>query len=306
MFTSLQRIIKSGIFNFWRNAYVSLASIIVMSITLFVIGSVILSSVLLEHTLTELKNKVDINVYFSLDASEDNILSVKESIEQLPETQEITYQSRDEVLEEFKERHANDQVTLAALEELSDNPLGARLNIFAKNPEQYASIAEFLEGQNLSQDGEPLISRIDYNQNKAAIDTLAGVINTAERLGLILSIVVVAASVLITFNTIRLAIFISRDEIGVMRLVGASTPYIRGPFVITGILYGLVSSVLTLSVLFPVTYWFGGITESFFIGFNVYSYYLSNVLWIAGVILGSGTIIGAISSYLAVWKYIKY
>jgi len=306
MWTSIKRIIRSGVFSFWRNGYISLASLVVMAVTLCVIGSVIFSGVILDEALAQIKNKVDINVYFTTSALEEDILALKASIEKLPETAEVEYLSREDALFAFKERHEDDQITLAALDELEDNPLGAQLNIKAKSPSQYASIDMFLEGQNLSSGGDPLIDEINYHENKEAIDKLSDIIDTVDRLSLIVSIVVIVLSVLITFNTIRLSIFISKEEIGVMRLVGASTMYIRGPFVITGIMYGIVSGIITLALLYPITFWFGTTTESFFNGFNIFGYYVSNFFSIAGIILGSGIAIGAVSSFLAVRRYIKF
>jgi len=112
-------------------------------------------------------------------------------------------------------------------------------------------------------------------------------------------------SILITFNTLRLVIYMSREEISVMRLVGASTMYIRGPFFVAGAIYGFISAILTLIIFYPITIWLGGATQSFFVGFNIFSYYTSHFGEIFLIIVGSGVIIGSISSYLAVCKYLK-
>ena len=298
LITSIKRIAKSGFFNFWRNGYVSLASVLVMVVTLFTIGSVLFTSVILDYTLQGLKSKVDVNVFFVPEAAEEDALSLKRALENLPEVSKVEYQSRDEVLADFKERH--DETTISALEELEDNPLGAQLNVTAKDPSQYAGVAEFLESQNLSPSGEPIIHHVNFHQNRQAIEKLSNIIDSADRLGFVLAIVLVVISVLITFNTIRLAIFISRDEIGVMRLVGASRSYIRGPFVITGVMYGVVAGIITLA------YWLGSATENFFIGLNVFNYYIDNFAIIALIILASGVAIGSLSSYLAVRKYLKF
>src|SRR3989344_8544863 len=147
-FTKLKRIIRTGLFNFWRNGTVSLASVLVMMVTLMVIGLIFFSGAILETSLNELRNKVDINVTFVTTAQEEDILNIKNSLESLPEVSLVTYPSRDDTLIAFKERHANDNAILAALEELSENPLGATLNIKAKNPSQYESGATFLQGNN--------------------------------------------------------------------------------------------------------------------------------------------------------------
>lgn len=304
--TKLRRVAKAGFFNFWRSGYVSLASVLVMVVTLSVIGSAIFVSAILNITMEELRDKVDINVYFVTASLENDILALKTKIEALPEVSSVEYTSRGKALENFRLRHENDQITIQALEELGDNPLGATLNIKAKEPSQYEGIANFLNEENiLSSEGEKIIDKINYFENRVAIDKLSRIINSTERLGLVLSLALVVVSIIITFNTIRLTIFISREEISVMQLVGASKNYVKGPFVITGVLVGLFSGLITMLLFLPISYWLGGTTENFFIGFNIFSYYLNNFFQILFIVVGSGVAIGAISSFLAVRKYLK-
>lgn len=304
--TKLKRVIKAGFFNFWRSGYVSLASILVMMVTLSAISSVIFVGAILNTTMQELRNKVDINVYFVTTAPEADILSLKTTIEALPEVERVEYLSREQALENFRTKHENDQITLQALEELGENPLGAALNIKAKEPSQYEGIANFLNEENiLSGEGEKIIDKINYFENKVTIDRLSRLIDSIENMGTILSLVLVVVSIVITFNTIRLAIYISREEISVMQLVGASKNYVRGPFVVTGVFVGLISAILTLLIFLPATYFLGSTTENFFIGLNLFQYFLRNIFQISFLIVGSGIGIGALSSYLAVRKYLK-
>lgn len=304
--TNFKRVIRSGFFNFVRNGFVSLSSIFVMVVALSVIMAVMLSSTILNATLNELRDKVDLNVYFVSGAAETDISNIQQSLQKLPEVEKVTYVTADKALADFKARHQNDQLTLQALSELDDNPLGAVLNVKTKQPSQYAGIAEFLQGRNtLGAGGTTVVDKVNYFQNKTAIDKLARIIDSSERLGLIATIVLVAISVLITFNTVRLVIFVSREEISVMRLVGASNFYVRGPFVITGIIYGVIAALFTLAIFYPILFWFGRYTQNFFIGFNLFSYYTAHFSQLFGVVLGSGVVIGALSSYLAVRKYLK-
>lgn len=240
--TKVKRAVKAGFFNFWRSGYVSVASIMVMVITLSVIGSVIFIGAVLNITMGELRNKVDINVYFVTNAAESDILALKTKVEALPEVQTVTYTSSDQALANFKVQHENDQITLQALDELGTNPLGASLNIKAKEPSQYEGIADFLNQDNiLSSDGTKIIDKINYFENRSAIDKLSAIISSVESLGLAISLALIIVSIIITFNTVRLTIYISREEISVMQLVGASKNYIKGPFVVTGVLVGLIS-----------------------------------------------------------------
>lgn len=304
--TKLRRVVRTGFFNFWRDSTVSFASVLVMMVTLLVVSFIFFFGAILETTLSELSNKIDINVTFVTTAQEEDVLNIKHALESLPEVLLVTYVSREEALTTFKEKHANDQAILNALEEVSENPLGAVLNVKARDPSQYASVAAFLESDNaLISEGLSIIDRINYYQNKIAIDKLTSIITSADKLGLALTIFLAIISVLIAFNTIRLTIYITRDEINVMRLVGASTTYIQGPFVVVGVIYGVVAGLLTLLFLLPITYWLGNTTENFFVGFNLFSYYLRHFLEIAFIVIMSGVLIGAFSSILAIRKYLK-
>ena len=264
LWTNTKRVIKSGFINFFRNGFVSLAAVLMMSITLFATGSLLFSGALLDKSLNELKEKVDVNVYFVITAEESAILALKSALEGLPEVAEVTYTSREEALERFKERHENDQLTLQALEELEENPLGANLSIKAKETSQYEGIANYLESQSaLSISETNIIDKVNYFQNKTAIDKLTQIVDESEKSNLLKTILLVLVSVLITFNTIRLAIYNSREEIKVMKLVGANNWYVQGPFITTGIMYGVFSAILTLALFYPVTLWFGPIFYPF-------------------------------------------
>ncbi len=303
---NIKRVIKAGFINFTRNTFVSLAAVLIMTVTLFVIGSVMFMVAGLNSSLNEIRNKVDISVYFKINALDDAILATKKSIEALPGVSEVEYVSKQMALDNFKKRHEGDSLTLQALEELGENPLGAVLNIRAKDPSQYESIANYLKEDNaLSQGEQNIIDRINYFDNKVAIERLAKVISAAEQFGLAISIILIIISLIICFNTIRLAIFISRDEISVMKLVGASNKYIRGPFVISGVIYGLMAGILTLIIFYPLTRWLGVSSANFFGGLNFFIYYTSNFGEFFGMIAGSGIVLGALSSYFAVRRYLK-
>ncbi len=301
--TNFKRILRSGLTDFWRNSFVSLASIMVLTITLFIIGALMFLNGLVGNFISYVKDKVDVNVYFSTTAPEDAILAVQKDLEALPEVASVTYTSRDEALTAFKARHQDDQLTLQALNELSDNPLGATFAIKAKDPSQYESIAQFLDARSQNADGTALIDKVNYAQNKTIIDQLNKIIKYVGRLGVFIIAIFSIASILITFNTIRLAIYTSREEISVMRLVGASNAYIRGPFVFEGMLYGIIAAAITLAAFYPITWWLRTTTLTVFNG-DIFSYYASQFLVFFAVLVGSGVVLGALSSWLAVRKYL--
>jgi len=299
------RIIKAGFLNFKRSGTISWAAVLVMTITLSVITSIILLQAALNFSLNSIKEKVDVTIYLTVSATESKAMSLKNSLLGLPEVESVEYTTADEALSAFRARHVGDYPTIAALDEIGSNPLGAYLNVKAKNVSQYESIASFLNSDSF-QSGElaRAIDKVNYHENKLVINRLNSLIDGANKLGFLLTLILIIISIIITFNTIRLAIFISREEIGIMRLVGASKTTVRGPFMVEGVIYGIVSTLVTIIIFFPITAWFGrSMTE--FLGLSMNDYYLSNILQIFVILLLSGSVLGVISSFLATTKYLK-
>ncbi len=299
MVTSLRRIFKAGFVGFWRNAYVSLASIFVITVALFVIGSTMLIDQLLGASLAQLQAKVDINVYFVTTAPQEEIDALINSVKALPDVEQVTYTSRDEALAEYRAKNQNDSVAMQALDELRENPLGATIAVLAKETSQYESINRYLEELK-----SPIIDEINYTKNKESIGKLASIIDAVEQASFVALMVLIMASVLITFNTIRLAIFTAKEEISIMRLVGASNMYIRGPFMLQGVMYGIISGVLALLILYPIVLWLGPKTAQFF-EINIFDYFVNNFAYIFLVLIGIGVTLGLVSSVLAITRYLR-
>lgn len=299
-----KRVIKAGFVNFWRNGWISLATVLVMVITLFTIGSLIFSRAILGSMISQIQDKVDISIYFKTDAEESDILALKDSVSKLPEVKSAEYVSAEQSLENFKERHEDNALIMQSIEELGENPLGAMLNIKTKETSQYDSVAKYLESQSGTAGGS-MIDKINYYQNKKVIDRLSKILDSAKTLGTAISVILVIISIIIAFNTIRLAIYISREEIGVMRLVGASDRFVRGPFIVEGVIYGAISSIIAMIIFYPLTLWLGPMTDNFFSGINIFQYYVANFGQIFLILLLLGVSVGAFSSYIAVKRYLK-
>lgn len=304
MLTGIRRIMKAGFVGFWRNAYVSLAAVFVITVALFVIGSTMFIDQLLTTSLQSLQKKVDINVYFVPNASQDEIDAIRTSLTALPDVSSVVYTSREEALAKYRERNQNDEIAMQALAELDDNPLGANLAIQAKETSQYESIAMFLEEKREQSAQSPVIDEINFARNKESIDALTKIIGAVEQASLIIMLVLIVAAVLITFNTIRLAIYTAREEISIMRLVGASNMFIRGPFMLQGVMYGFAAGVLSLLIFYPIMVWLGPQTQDFF-EFNLFTYFVSNFSSIFGTLVGIGVVLGLVSSILAIARYLR-
>lgn len=301
MFVTLSRIIKYGFQSFLRNGWLSTASIAVMILALFVLQSLIIFNIIAQTAIAAVQNKIDISVYFKTNVAEDEILKLKRSLEGLTEVKKVEYISRDQALAEFQARHKENLIVVQAIEELGENPLLASLDIKAYDPKEYATIAAYLNTESL----EPIIEKVTYAQNQAVIERLINIVNTARQGGIILTIIATLIAVLVAFNTIRLAIYTNREAIGIMRLVGASNNLIRGPYIIEGVLYGLLAGVLSFAIITPLIIYTSPYVTNFIPEINLQNYFTENFLRLLGYQLLFGIILGTLSSFIAVRRYLR-
>jgi len=301
MLTTIFRIIKYGFLGFWRNGWLSTATLSIILLTLLVFEGLMIFNVLTKTALDSLKNKIDISVYFKTTTSEDDILKIKQSLESLSEVKAVEYISRDDALAIFKERHKNDPTISQSLEQLKENPLLASLNIKAYDPKQYAVIASYLD----KTDFKIWFEKVTYAENSLMIERLSKIIDTAQKGGFLLIVFLTLIAVLVTFNTIRLAIYSSREEISIMRLVGGSNSFIRGPYVIEGIIYGLLGGIFSVIIALPIIYFISPYAQIFISEMNLWSYFKANLFSMFGYQALFGVGLGVVSSYIAVRKYLK-
>lgn len=315
IFTTLKRIIKTGFVSFWRNGFLSFAAIIVITLSLLAIGGIIFAGAFGRSLLDQVKSQVDINVYFSLTAPEADILSFQNGLNKLPEVASTTYVSSDQALAAFQSKWQNNALIMNALQEVGTNPFPASVNIKAKDPGQYAGIADYLDKKAPTDStGAPLIDKVDYSENKLVIDRLSRIIPTVEQGGSALALILAIVAVIVVWNTIRLITYTVRDEIAVMKLVGASNVFVRGPLVVAGIMYGVVSAVISLVLIAGIAHWSDAailrvagvdVAQNFSFAVDVFSTYFDQHLGqISAIILGAGVLLGGVSSYVAARRYL--
>lgn len=286
---------------FFRNGWASVSALLVMMLALFVFLALIIFNVLTVNALNVLRDKIDISVYFQPNVSEDDITKVRQSLESLKEIKSIQYISRNEALALFQERHKNDETISKAISVLDDNPLSASLNIKANDPRDYPVIASYLNNDNLKN----LIDQVNYNQNQLVINRLAKILETGGKIGLGLTVILSLVAIFVTLNTIILAIYSTKDEISIMRLVGASNKFIRGPYIIQGALYGIFAAILSLILMAPLIYLASPYVKILMPEMNLQGYFYKNLLKMLGYQLLFGITLGTVSSIIAVRKYLK-
>lgn len=302
MLTLFKRIFRASWLNFRRNLGLSLATIFILLITISLITSLFLFRQISQFLIAELEAKVDISVYFKEDSSEDEILKAKDEIEKRDEVKEVEYISREMAKEKFLQKHKDNPLLMASLEEIGENPFLASLNIKAQKPEDYQTIANFLENS----DFKNLIEQpTDYYQRKPVIDKLSLITSVINKAGIGISIILITISFLVAFNTIRLAIFNQREEISIMRLVGASNWFIRAPFLIQGIISGFCATLITVLTFFLICWGLGPKLEIFLPGFNLRNFFFQNFWFLFSIQLLTGMILGIFSSLIAMRRYLK-
>ncbi|MGC9605213.1 MAG: permease-like cell division protein FtsX [Minisyncoccia bacterium] len=316
VFTTFKRIARTGFVNFWRNGFLSFAAIIVITLSLLALGGLLYAGAFGRSLVDTVKNQVDINVYFSLSAPEPDILALQKEVNLLPEVASTTYTSRDQALAAFQTKWQDNTLIMQGLEELGSNPFPASLNIKAKDPGEYGGIANYLENKApVDASSTPIIDKINYQENKLVIDRLSRIIPAVEEGGAVIALILGLAAIIVVWNTARLITYTARDEIAVMKLVGASNVYVRGPLVVAGVMYGIAAGLITLVLMAAAAYWsdilvlrlFGvDVAANFSFAIDLFSsYFVKNFSQLFVVIMGTGILVSGLSSYIAARRYLK-
>ena len=298
----LRKIIASGCKDFRRNSWLSVATIVVITITLFTINTLVVINFLSETVLANLQEKIDITVQFKGGTAEDKIFDFKDKLEGMAEVKNVGYTSQEKAMENFKKAHKDDEKFLQSIKELGNNPLFASLNIKAHQLDQYAQIDRFISE---SDESQSIIEKVNYQENQKPIDNFSNLIETVRKMIIFMAIIFSFLAVLITFNTIRLAMYSHRREIEIMRLVGATNWYIKMPFVVEGIILGILGCFATLTITYFLVTFISPRVVNFLPGVDLAVYFKSNLLMIILLQLAAGIFLGTVSSLIAIRKYLK-
>lgn len=304
---TLNRVIKSGLLNFVRNAWLAIAAIAVMVITLTIVLFSVIANATFTETIRQITDKIDVSVYLSdtVDPrqTEDLIVQVKA----LENVREVEYVSKDEALKRYQQQNQDNLDLLLAISQ-TDNPLPASLQIKPKDPNNIQQIKDFLEKPEIK---ELQSEETSYSgDRKEAIDKITSATTFFREAGFVGVIVFAVISMLIIFNTIRMAIFNRRDELSIMRLLGASTWYIRGPFVVETVIYGVIAAIVSVtlcSILFNISSSTLGASSLGLLDIKYANQYFASHFWtilLTQMIIG--IFIGATSSIIATRRYLKF
>jgi len=303
MFINFKRTLTFAINDFSRNKGISIAAIFVLTITILLVTCLFFFQGMANYLTSQIQDKIDITAYFKDVAQEQEILDVKEEILKMsPNIKKIDYVSKDEAFASFSEKYGDNPTLSKALREVGNNPFPASLNITTNgDPLQYAVVSNILQTSNFS----GLIDKVDFSQKKDTIEKVYSITSNINIFGLLLGIILIVVAILVVFNTIKLVIENSKEEIGTMRIVGASDWFIRGPFVIQGVIYGVIAFLICILISAVSAYFLSPKVGIILSGFNMFSYFLTN-LWIFVLIqLGFGIGVGVISALIVVKRHLE-
>jgi cell division transport system permease protein len=272
-----------------------------MVLVLFVITLLLLINPVSKVLIADVEKKVDVSVYFKEDASQENILEARSQIIKMPEVKNVEYISREEALEDFMQKHKNDTTLVSSLTEIGYNPFLGSLNIVAKESSSYEKIASFLQMGSF----KDLIEKVDYSQRKPVIEKVFAFTAGARNAGVVFAVVFGIISVVIAFNAIKIAIHNSREEISIMRLVGASNWFVRGPFMVQGIIIGLLAAIIAFSLGLAFCYGVDSKISYVIPDLSIFRIFMSGWATLLLAEVASGVGLGIFSSLIAVRKYLK-
>ncbi|HOI59966.1 MAG TPA: permease-like cell division protein FtsX [Candidatus Pacearchaeota archaeon] len=297
----LKRILKNGWNNFTRQASLSFGNTFAIFLAIIVAVGLFMFHGLINYAIEEVENQVDISLFFKEEVSKEDIDAFAEKIKEREDVKNVVFVSKEQAYESFVKNHEDD-IYIEALKIIEVNPFLPSIRITANQPSQYMAISEFIDSY---EDGEDMIYKMDDFRREEAIAKIENLSKNVRTLGFALIIFLSFLAFLTTFNTVRLTIFSQRKEIEVMKLVGASNSFIRWPYIIQGIMCGIVAAVLSSISIFLILYVANDSLKDVLMGFNVYEYYLSNI-W--AIVLGQiiiASFLALVSSYIAITKYLK-
>ena len=306
-FTTFLRVLHTGVLNFMRNITLAIAAMAVMIVTLTIVLFSVITNATFINTIAQITDKIDISVYLKDEDTKAQTDVLVKNIKALPNVKSVTYLSKDAVLKKYMAQNSGNQQLLAAISATS-NPLPATILIKPKDLNKINDIKVFLsKSDNTALQSDPP----SYSgERKDAIDKITHATNVLREIGVATVIIFAVICSLIIFNTIQMAIFNRRDEIQIMRLLGASKSYIRGPFIVESALYGLLSAVVSILIVNSAFLASTSALQATSLGLldiNYANTWFGIHFWrLLGMQLLLGIFLGGISSIIATRRYLKF
>lgn len=305
--TTLLRVCRYGFNNFSRNAWLTTAATIVMTITLLIIMITVMGRFVFNDTIDQVRQKIDVSVYLKDSDTSQQVQQFANQIKQVPVVTSVEYTSKEQARKTFEQQNKTEFEQLQALAELgADNPFPASLRIKTKDPNKLEALNVVINSEANKKLLDPSLPTSYSGDRKAAIDRIAQVSQFSETAGLAAAAVFVIISIMIIFNTIRMTIFNRRDEIEMMKLIGAEKRFIRGPFIVEAALYGVLAAVVSVVLIYAVIVARApDLAQYDIVVDRTLNFFKA---WPVLIVLGQmivGVLIGVFSAQLAIRRYLR-
>ncbi|MBI2410465.1 MAG: FtsX-like permease family protein [Candidatus Kerfeldbacteria bacterium] len=302
MFVGIIRTIRFAVQNFSRNLWLSVITVFLLVLTTMSMTLVGTLNIIGQQVIHTIQDKVSIDLYFYDSVSEKDIIDTQNFLQSLSGVADLVYVSKDQALEQFKEKHADDPEILSSLSEMEENVLPASLTVRARSIDDYPHIIRAFQASPYSE----FIDRTDYSDNRAIINRVTTLTHKAYDIGLGVSLIFIIISIVVIFNTIRITIYSHREEVGIMKLVGATNWFVRAPFVLESVLLAVIASVITLSLFYVLLYGSDPTITAFFEGqFSILHYCTEHIWRIVAIEFGGAILLSVASSMIAITRYLK-
>jgi len=305
---TLWRIIHTGIINFMRNITLAVAAMAVMVVTLTIVLFSLITNATFENTIQQITNKISVSAYLLDSTSDAQAKQLVKQLERQPSVNRVVYLTKDQALQAYALQNKDNQSLVTAAAAVG-NPIPATIQVYPHDLNQVQNIKEFLTkpaNQKLQTPESPSYK----SDRKQAIDSITHATNVLRKIGVVTVIVFAIICALIIFNTIQMAIFNRRSEITIMRLLGASTSYIRGPFVVESAIYGLLSAVFSVLIVNSAFLASSNALQASSLGLldiNYANQFFDAHFWqLLTFQIAIGIIIGTVSSVIATRRYLKF
>ncbi len=299
---SFYRIIKFSFQDIARNVWLSIVTITILLLALFSINTLLTVRIISDSAAMAVKEKINISLYLKAETPESEIMALKAKLSNSEKVKNIVYVSRQDALDSFREKYKNNQAVLAALKELGRNPLSPSLTIVPNNFAESGLLINELKMLN-----DPIIESRDFSDNTVILNKINNITKRVNEVGLFIIAIFILTSLLVVYNAIRVAIYTHRQEIEIMRLVGASNFFIYMPYLVSAFVYTLVSILIVVSFFYPFLSLLQPYLEVFFMGYNVniLSYFVNNFALVFGLQFLVVLVINVLASLFAVRKYAR-
>ncbi len=304
------RIVKYGSSGFVRNIWLSTAATVVMSFTLLILFATVVASVILTNTADMMREKIDITIYFKPDTSRKHLDELTDIISKDENIKSVDTSTSEQEYEKFIAENADSEDIINVLDDdmkaLMISKMQSTMRIKVYNVDNLDSIRETVETDAAFKKFVDPEKAPTYDVNQVEIATITSWARIARTGGIILAIIFLIVSVLIIFSTIRMAIFSRREEIYMMKLVGADKGFIRGPFLVEAEICGIVAGVVAATVSYFMFMFIAPKLSSYGINTNTITEILESnkLILVYLVFVGIGIIVGRVSAWLAVSKYL--